>query len=190
MTLVWTGLCWCVSPLSLRFFSPSWPARTPRAVPSLHSQKPLHILKKTPPPPPGTSANQPCEHGCTQRCDKHTQHCRKIRHGWSWQELQTPPAQNAFPDCDYPSSFECSAWYVSSPAQLEIILRQRKLQYQRKNMLCKFLRVSADMPSTNATEATVSAHENKLDELYRQTAEMVSFTRRLKPVVLYVFSPP
>lgn len=57
-------------------------------------------------------------------------------------------------------------------------------------MLCKFLRVSADMPSTNATEATVSAHENKLDELYRQTAVMVSFTRRLKPVVLYVFSPP
>ena len=57
-------------------------------------------------------------------------------------------------------------------------------------MLCKFQRVSADMPSTNATEATVSARENKLDELCRQTAEMVSFTRRLKPEVLYVFSPP
>lgn len=55
-------------------------------------------------------------------------------------------------------------------------------------MLCKFLRVSNDVPSPNATEATVSTRENKLDGLYRQTVAMVSFTQRLKPEVLCVFS--
>ena len=55
-------------------------------------------------------------------------------------------------------------------------------------MLCKFLRVSNDMPSPNATEATVSTREKELDELHRQTVEMVSFTQWLKPEVLCVFS--
>lgn len=55
-------------------------------------------------------------------------------------------------------------------------------------MLCKFLRVSNDMPPLNATEAAVSTCENKLDELSGQTLEMVSFTQWLRPEVLCVFS--
>lgn len=53
-------------------------------------------------------------------------------------------------------------------------------------MLCKFLRMSNDMPSPNAAEATVSTCENKLDELYRQTVAMVSFTQRVKPEKLRI----
>ena len=58
----------------------------------------------------------------------------------------------------------------------------------RGNTLCRFLRVSNDMPPTTATEATVSSHENGLDVLHGQTVGMVSFTRGPEPGVLCVFS--
>lgn len=64
----------------------------------------------------------------------------------------------------------------------------KKITISQENMFCKFLRVSNDMPSPNATEATVSTRENKLDELSRQTVGMVSFTQWLRPEVLCVFS--
>lgn len=64
----------------------------------------------------------------------------------------------------------------------------KKITISQENMLCKFLRMSNDMPSPNAAEATVSTCENKLDELYRQTVAMVSFTQRVKPEKQCVFS--
>lgn len=64
----------------------------------------------------------------------------------------------------------------------------KKITISQENMLCKFLRVSNDMPSPHASEATISTRENELDELHRQTVEMVSFTQWLRPEVLYVFS--
>ncbi len=41
----------------------------------------------------------------------------------------------------------------------------KKITISQENPLYKFLRVSNDMPSSNASEASVSARENELDEL-------------------------